>query len=349
MPDPASTRPSLDLLRGFEAAARHLSFTHAAHELFITQSAVSRQIKALEERLGVVLFVRGARGIAMTEAGERLYRVVSAALAQVQEAIASLTNTASRTVTLSCTLAFCSLWLIPRLSSFQKAHPGVEVRLSASNEVVNLERSRIDLAIRYAPVQRAPAGALRLFGEAVAPMCSPALLKDKSRPLRRIEDLRHHILLHLDEPMGPLPWLSWSTWLEAAGVPQLQPAGSMHFNHYEQVIRAALSGQGVALGRMPLLGGLVNDGSLALLFPDSAASNRAYWVITSDAARERAEVGWFVEWLMREGAEETRKHQTKPQRKSAVIKPNRNAKAQRTQKAQKKHEGRKDPPSAEDR
>jgi DNA-binding transcriptional LysR family regulator len=358
MPDPASTRPSLDLLRGFEAAARHLSFTHAAHELFITQSAVSRQIKALEERLGVVLFVRGARGIAMTEAGERLYRVVSAALAQVQEAIASLTNTASRTVTLSCTLAFCSLWLIPRLSSFQKAHPGVEVRLSASNEVVNLERSRIDLAIRYAPVQRAPAGALRLFGEAVAPMCSPALLKDKSRPLRRIEDLRHHILLHLDEPMGPLPWLSWSTWLEAAGVPQLQPAGSMHFNHYEQVIRAALSGQGVALGRMPLLGGLVNDGSLALLFPDSAASNRAYWVITSDAARERAEVGWFVEWLMREGAEETRKHQTEPQRKSAVIKPKRNAeapkpkrnaKAQRTQKAQKKHEGRKDPPSAEDR
>ena len=358
MPDPANTRPSLDLLRGFEAAARHLSFTNAAHELFITQSAVSRQIKALEERLGVVLFVRGARGIAMTEAGERLYRVVSAALAQLQEAIASLTNTGSRTVTLSCTLAFCSLWLIPRLSSFQKAHPGVEVRLSASNEVVNLERSRIDLAVRYAPAQRAPAGALRLFGEAVAPMCSPALLKDKSRPLRRIEDLRHHILLHLDEPMGPLPWLSWSTWLEAAGVSQLQPAGSMHFNHYEQVIRAALSGQGVALGRMPLLGGLVNDGSLALLFPDSAASNRAYWVITSDAARERAEVGWFVEWLMRECAAQVtengsstqkRGHQTQLQRKSAVTKPRRNAKTQRTQKAQKKHERRKDPPSAEDR
>ncbi len=367
MPDPASTRPSLDLLHGFEAAARHLSFTHAARELFITQSAVSRQIKALEERLGVVLFVRGARGIAMTEAGERLYRAVGAALAQVQEAIASLTNTASRTITLSCTLAFCSLWLIPRLSSFQKAHPGVEVRLSASNEVVNLERSRIDLAIRYAPAQRAPAGALRLFGEAVAPMCSPALLKDKSRPLRRIEDLRHHILLHLDEPMGPLPWLSWSTWLEAAGLPQLQPAGSMHFNHYEQVIRAALSGQGVALGRMPLLGGLVNDGSLALLFPDSAASNRAYWVITSDAASERAEVRWFVEWLMREGAAQVtengsstqrRGHQTQLQRKSAVTKPNlnaktpkpkRNAKAQRTQKAQKKREGRKDVPSAEDR
>jgi DNA-binding transcriptional LysR family regulator len=112
--------------------------------------------------------------------------------------------------------------------------------------------------------------------------------------------LRHHVLLHLDEPLGPLPWLTWSTWLEAAGVPHLHAAGSMHFNHYEQVVRAAISGQGVALGRMPLLAHLVNDGSLAVLFADSAASNRCYWVITSRMARERAEVEWFVEWLMRE-------------------------------------------------
>src|SRR5690242_11405691 len=281
MAEPASARPSLALLRGFEAAARHLSFTHAARELYITQSAVSRQIKVLEERLGVVLFERGARGIVMTEAGERLYRAVSSALTQVEEAIASLSHAANLTVTVSCTLAFCSLWLIPRLSSFQRAHPGVEVRLSASNELVNLERSRIDVAIRYAPEQRAPVGAQRLFGEAVVPVCAPALLQDPSRPLRRVEDLRQHVLLHLDEPLGPLPWLTWSTWLEAAGLPQLHAAGSMHFNHYEQVVRAAMSGQGVALGRMPLLAHLVNDGSLAVLFADSAASNRSYWVLTS--------------------------------------------------------------------
>lgn len=328
MAEPTAPRQSLDLLRGFEAAARHLSFTHAAQELFITQSAVSRQIKTLEERLGVALFVRGARGIVMTEAGERLYRAVSTALAQVQEAIAALSGGAPCTVTVSCTLAFCSLWLVPRLSAFQKAHPGVEVRLSASNDVVNLERERIDLAIRYAPPQRVPGEALRLFGEQVVPVCSPALLKDKARPLRRIEDLRHHVLLHLDEPMGPLPWLSWSTWLEAAGMPQLRPAGSVHFNHYEQVVRAALGGQGVAIGRLPLLGSLIEDGSLTVLFPESAASNRAYWVITTPQARGRAEVGWFVEWLQREGQAQV----LQPEPKSSTQRRRGRRDAQRTPK-----------------
>jgi DNA-binding transcriptional LysR family regulator len=318
----AANAPSLDLLRGFEAAARHASFTRAAQELHVTQSAVSRQIKTLEERLGVELFERGARGIVMTEAGERLYRAVASALTTVDETIASLSNHAARTVTVSCTLAFCSLWLIPRLSSFQKAHPGAEVRLSASNEVVNLERSRIDLAIRYASEQRAPAGAQRLFGEAVVPVCAPALLEDRSRPLSRIEDLRHHVLLHLDEPLGPLPWLTWSTWLEAAGLPQLQTAGSIHFNHYEQVVRAALSGQGVALGRLPLLQGLVKDGSLAVLFADSAASNRSYWVITSPLARERPEVEWFLQLLMAQAAAQLN-----------TPLPKLNAKTRRTQRA----------------
>ncbi len=175
------------------------------------------------------------------------------------------------------------------------------MRLSATNDVVNLDRERIDLAIRYAPAHRVPADAQRLFGEKVMPVCSPALLKDKSRPLRTVEDLQHHVLLHLDDPMGPLPYLSWSTWLEAARCAQLKPAGSIHFNHYEQVVRAALSGQGVALGRLPLLKTLVEDGSLAVLFPQSAASNRAYWVVTSPNARARVEVGWFVEWVLDEG------------------------------------------------
>jgi LysR family glycine cleavage system transcriptional activator len=176
------------------------------------------------------------------------------------------------------------------------------VHISASNEVVNLDRSRLDLAIRYAPPHRAPAGAIRLFGEEVAPVCAPALLKDRARPLKRIEDLARHVLLHLDEPMGPLPWLSWSTWLEAAGASAVHPAGSMHFNHYDSLIRAALAGQGIALGRMPLLAALVEDGSLVRLFPNSAASNRAYWVLAGTHAGDRPEVQAFVQWLLKESA-----------------------------------------------
>ena len=226
-----------------------MNFTRAAEELSLTQSAVSRQIKALEQQLGVTLFVRGPRGIAMTEPGERLQRAVSAALGQLQATIEEIGAAAStRTVTISCTLAFSSLWLIPRLAGFQSAQPEVEVRLSANNTVINLERERIDLAIRYCSPESAPREAIRLFGEEVLPVCSPALLQDKTRPLRSLDDLHGHVLLHLDDAAGAIPWLAWSTWLEATRLPALRPAGSLHFSHYEQVVRAALGGQGVGIG-----------------------------------------------------------------------------------------------------
>jgi DNA-binding transcriptional LysR family regulator len=242
-----------------------------------------------------------------------LYRAVSAALSQLRETIAQITGGAPCTVTVSCTLAFCSLWLIPRLAGFQSAYPSVEVRLSANNHVINLERERIDLAIRYCSDQAAPADSIRLFGEQVLPVCAPALLKDNTRPLRRVEDLTKHVLLHLDDPMGPLPWLTWATWMEAAGAARLRPAGSLHFNHYEQVVRAALGGQGVALGRMPLVENLIEDGSLVALFPQTSVVNRAYWLVRSPLTLGRPEVTWFVEWLL---AEATR---TQPKMKTARL------------------------------
>ena len=302
MSEPTGPRPSLDLLRGFEAAARHLNFTRAADEMALTQSAVSRQIKALEDRLGVQLVVRQARGIALTEEGERLYRAVAAALSQVHAAIEQISSGRSaRTLTVSCTLSFCSLWLIPRLASFQSAHPGVEVRLSANNHVINLDRERIDLAIRYCSPASAPAGAIRLFGEEVLPVCSPALLEPRGRELTALADLRNHVLLHLDDPSGPIPWVSWPSWLEAAGLPALRTAGSLYFNHYEQVVRAAVGGQGIALGRMPLVDSLLQDGSLVAPFHEGIVTDRAYWLVQSQITQNRAEVSDFVAWVIREG------------------------------------------------
>ena len=298
MTDQARPVPSLDLLRGFEAAARHLNFTRAADELFITQSAVSRQIKTLEDRLGVPLFLREPKGLRLTQQGERLYRAVASALRQVSDAMEGLSQRGGpAVVTVTSTMGFCALWLVPRLGSFQKFCPQVEVRIAASERVLNLDRERIDVSIRYCPPQAAPKGAMWLFDEELLPVCSPALLNVAQRPLKEPSDLRHHVLLHLDDQNNPSPWLSWSNWLDAAGVPGLKPAGSLAFNYYDQVVRAALAGQGIALGRSPLVHDLLHDGSLVVPLLARAGTDRGYWVVQAASARGRPEVGQFVQWI----------------------------------------------------
>ena len=295
--------PALDFFRGFEAAARHLSFTKAAEELFITQSAVSRQIQALEERLGVKLFVRRNRGLALTEAGQQMYRAADIALRTLREAVDRVSpGTVQKMVTVTSSMAFCSLWLIPRLSGFRKAHPGVDVRISANNQVLDLDRERIDLAIRYCPVRSAPAGSIRMFGEVIVPVCSPLLLKDRARPLKSPADLRHHSLLHFEDTYGSIPWLEWDVWLESAGLPDLRPAGALRFSHYDQVVRAALDGQGVALGRRPLVAGFLADESLVAPFRTDSVTDRAYFIVRTPATSARSDVENFVTWLIGESA-----------------------------------------------
>jgi DNA-binding transcriptional LysR family regulator len=292
-----SALPSLDLLRGFEAAARHLSFTKAAAELFVTQSAVSRQIAALEERLGVRLFVRRNRGLALTDSGAELQKGVAEALREVGRTIERVTAPAKRTLNVTASVAVSALWLVPRLSTFVARHPEVDVRLSATSTLLDLERDRIDIAIRYCAPEAAPANAIKLFGGDVVPVCSPRLLRDPARPLKAPADLRRHVLLHYDDPDVSLPWHAWSTWLEAAGVAGLKPAGSLHFSHLDHAIRAAVEGQGIALGIRPVLHQLLSEKRLAMPFGQFSQVNRAYFVIVSPAASARPEAAQFVAWL----------------------------------------------------
>lgn len=293
--------PTLDFLKGFEAAARHLSFTKAASELFVTQSAVSRQIQSLEEQLGVSLFQRRPKDLVLTEAGETLYRAASEILRQVREAIERL-DAAGRpeALTVTCTVAFAALWLIPRLSAFRQERPGADVRIAADNSLLDLERQRMDVAIRFCQPKLAPEHATRLFGEEIFPVCAPALLRDRSRPLKRPEDLRHHVLLHLEEPGGLQPWVNWITWLEPLLGLEVDTAGAVRFNQYDQMIQAAVDGQGVALGRSPLIRRLIKQGKLVAPFDRKTVSPRAYYVFTSRDAAERQEVSDFVAWLQRE-------------------------------------------------
>jgi LysR family glycine cleavage system transcriptional activator len=293
----ARLAPSLDLLRGFECAARHLNFTRAADELFLTQSAVSRQIQALEARLAVRLFLRKRRGLALTAEGDRLYRAVQGALRQVQDALDSLQPAEDgQRVTVTSTMAFCSLWLVPRLGEFHSAHPDVDVRVAANDRVLNLERERIDISVRYCSKEDAPAGAQWLFAEELTPVCSPSLLP--GRPLDRPEDLFRHVLLHIEDPDNPSPWLAWSNWLEAVGLRNLKPAGAVRFNYFDQCVRAALAGQGVALGRLPLVQDLLHDGSLAAPFEQRAPTTRSYWLVRATTAAHRPQVDRFAEWLV---------------------------------------------------
>ncbi len=296
---PARALPSLDLLKGFESAARHLNFTRAADELFLTQSAISKQVQALEERLGVRLFMRQRRGLQLTQEGDRLFRAVQGALRQVQEVIDSLDpRHEARRVTVTSTMAFCSLWLIPRLGAFNRAWPDVDVRIAANDRVLNLDRERIDISVRYAPVHAPPPGGVWLFDEELTPVCAPRLLADARTPLRSTADLAGHVLLHLDDKDNPSPWLSWNSWMDAVGARRFKAAGSLRFNYFDQIVRAALAGQGVALGRIPLVQDLLQDGSLVAPLPAHAKTDRGYWLVRAGFAACRPDVERLCEWIV---------------------------------------------------
>lgn len=298
-----SRLPSLDLLRGFEAAARHLSFTKAAQELHVTQSAVSRQIKTIEEQLGVTLFRRLNRALLLTEEGQTLARAVGAALAGIEQAVARFSTLAEdRPITVTTSVSFAALWLVPRLARLRTAHPDIDVRLAASNELADLQRDHIDVAIRFCEPKAAPSGAVPLIGEDVFPVVSPRLARDHAHPLRTPADLQHHVLLHYEDARAPSPWLTWQEWLLALKVPGLEPAGKLLFSHYDQLVRAAIEGEGVGLGRTPLVEPYLRSGELIAPFQGRVAVTRKYFVIVAPAAGGQRRVKQFVDWLLAEVA-----------------------------------------------
>lgn len=293
--------PTLDHLKGFEAAARLLSFTRAAEELFLTQSAISRQVQTLEEQLGVRLFQRLPRKLRLTAEGERLYATVGDVFARLAATAESLRAGGRQLVTVLTSIGIASLWLVPRLPSFQVRHPGVEVRVSANNRIADLEREGIDLALRYVSPAAAPAGARLLFGEAVFPVVSPALLAGPAQRPLRAEDLARLVLLSFDDG-GRYPWMDWDTWLKAQRLEDAKPRSVLHFNHYDQMIAAAAAGQGLALGRGPLVQALIDKGQLVALGSErEVVAARAYYLVRA-AGIERPEVELFERWLIDEAA-----------------------------------------------
>lgn len=292
-------RLSLDHLRGFHAAARSLSFTQAATDVFVTQSAISRGVKLLEEQVGQPLFHRVNRRLTLTRAGEELYRCAD-------EIFALLTATVDRlasprvTLAVTTTVPFASLWLAPRLPDFARLHPEVDLRIVANNERTNMEGEQIDVAIRFIhgkdQLQGQPLADYRLF-----PICSPALLRDPCRPLRTYDDLSQHVLLDFETTIAGRPWSDWELWFNASRTRAVTPARLLRFSHYDQLIQSVVAQGGIAMGKWPHVAKHLNDGLLSAPFGASSVMTLGtFCLITSPTIARRSDVGSFVQWVKSE-------------------------------------------------
>lgn len=295
--------PPLPALRAFEAAARHLSFTRAAEELFVTQGAVSQQVKQLESYLGFKLFYRLPRKLVLTEEGVRLSRAAHEAFMRVAGEIESLLAVEEAgMLTVSVLQSFAVKWLIPRLGRFKEEHPEIDVRVHADDRLVDFHSDGVDLAVRFGRGGYANLAVDQLMDETVFPVCSPKLL-DGPKPLGCPEDLRAHTLFH--DATGrqfDLSGSDWRAWFAAAGVTDVSLKGGPAFNSGDMAIQAAIMGQGVALARASLAFDDLEAGLLVRPFPQTVRSRIQYYICCPEENLERPRVRAFVDWLHREAA-----------------------------------------------
>lgn len=301
--------PSLNSLRAFEAVARHLSFKKAADELNVTTAAVSQLVKTLEDYLGVALFHRLKRGLALTEAGLAGQPPLQKAFYMLTKGVASMRGTEEQDLlAVEGAPSFTSKWLLPRLAGFYAEQPDIDLRIAGSLDQVDtlpvetavreqIRISGIDVAIRFGSGTYPGCRIDRLFRVAAVPLCNPALLTAK-HPLRFPGDLEFHTLLHDDTPWEGRP--DWAAWLAAAGVPGLPVHRGPHFNSIHLALQAAMAGQGVALGIEALAADDIADGRLAVPFDIRLPLDNSYYLVTLEEEADNPQVAVFRDWVLRE-------------------------------------------------
>ncbi|MEX8520433.1 MAG: LysR family transcriptional regulator [Leptothrix sp. (in: b-proteobacteria)] len=310
---------ALDVLRSFEAVARRLSFSAAAEELNVTQPAISRQIKGLEEELGAPLFHRATRKVELTLAGQMLQRAVQPALSRIDASVRQIRMSRSRAlVSLTTFSSFASLWLMPRLPDFERGHPDADIRIAATDRLVEQDDVELDLALRHCGRERVPADAVRLFGEVLTPVVgarlAEAIARGDAPALRRPADLTEHTLVEMDDGSAPSTPIGWPTWLGAHGLLQLQPRRWISVNYTHQQVQAALAGQGVALARLAMVHDALERGDLVEPFGPALRlwAEPCYWLIRLGEAAStpraglhadiRPEVRAFTDWVLAQAA-----------------------------------------------
>ncbi|MDB5634384.1 MAG: transcriptional regulator, LysR family [Tardiphaga sp.] len=287
--------PSLNGLRAFEAAARHLSFTNAAAELNVTQTAISHQIRRLEEELGIRLFIRQNRALALTPQARDYLPGVRAAFNDLRLATDRLLRKDNdHVLTVSTLASLAAKWLLPRLSAFQEAHPDIDVRITTSTSMVDFKNGDVDAAIRYGRGRWPGLRADWLTADQLFPVCSPALLQG-GRPLRTPEDLVHHTLLHSSGGYDD----DWRLWLTAAGLPtDISKQPGLSFDMIFMTLQAAIDGLGVAVGRTTYVEGDLAKGRLVVPFKISLPADAGFYLVSPEAAANTPKLKAFREWLL---------------------------------------------------
>jgi LysR family transcriptional regulator, glycine cleavage system transcriptional activator len=293
--------PSLNALKAFEATARQESFTKAAHELCVTQGAVSQQVKGLEDELGVRLFRRERQRLVITDAGRAYLEVVRDAfdrLAMGTERL--LQRQKSGTLTITTSPNFAAKWLVHRLGRFAEAHPGIDLRVSASIQHIDFAREDIDLALRHGDGQWPGMHVTRLCTEELFPVCSPRLLSGRGA-LRLPRDIKHHTLLHVNGTDG------WASWLARVGVDGVDFKRGIVFNQASMAIDAAVDGQGIALARTALASWDLISGRLVRPFAQALEAPYAFWIVCPKSAADLPKISTFRNWLLKEAEEDARR------------------------------------------
>jgi LysR family glycine cleavage system transcriptional activator len=289
-----ATLPSLNGLRAFEAAARHLSFTIAAAELNVTQTAISHQIRRLEDQLGIRLFERRNRGLTLTREAQGYLPSVRAAFEDLRQATARLQRPGrDELLVVSTTASLAAKWLVSRMAAFQDAHSGIEVRITTSAHLVDFRREEVDMAVRYGRGNWPGLRAQWLMAEDIFPVCSPALLHAE-KPLRRPEDLAHHTLLH-----ATVSREDWQLWLTAAGLPtSLATRRGLSFDQSFMATQAAMDGLGVALGRTPYVEADITAGRLVVPFDVVLPADAGFYIVAPEETADTPKIALFRDWLI---------------------------------------------------
>jgi LysR family transcriptional regulator, glycine cleavage system transcriptional activator len=287
--------PSLNGLRAFEAAARHLSFTVAASELNVTQTAISHQIRRLEQELGIRLFVRQNRALALTPEAKEYLPGVRAAFNDLRLATDRLRRKDDgHVLTVSTLASFAAKWLLPRISSFQEAHPGIEVRITTSTSLVDFTKGDVDAGIRYGRGHWPGLQADWLMADEFFPVCSPALFTGE-KPLRRPEDLANHTLLHSSGGFDD----DWRLWLTAAGLPaNISKQPGISFDLIFMTVQAAIDGIGVAMGRTSYVQDDVAKGRLVVPFEIVLPADAGFYLVSPETRADSPKLSAFREWVV---------------------------------------------------